>query len=77
MISPGLATGAVRSVVVRFPQRFAIAAAAVAVFIAVGIAVAPVVVFWRNDVVEPFTDRHAGLTRGVAGGFARFWTEAS
>jgi hypothetical protein len=30
-----------------------------------------------DDVVEPFTDRHAGLARGFAGGFARFWTEAS
>lgn len=30
-----------------------------------------------DDAVEPFSDRHAGLTRGGAGGFARFWTEAS
>jgi hypothetical protein len=36
-----------------------------------------IVVFGPNDVVEPFTDRHAGLARGVAGGFARFWAEAS
>jgi hypothetical protein len=30
-----------------------------------------------DDAVEPFSDRHAGLTRGGAGGFARFWMEAS
>src|ERR1700733_6370994 len=30
-----------------------------------------------DDAVEPFSDRHAGLTHGGAGGFARFWTEAS
>jgi hypothetical protein len=30
-----------------------------------------------DDAVEPFSDRHAGLTRGGAGGFASFWTEAS
>jgi hypothetical protein len=35
------------------------------------------VVLGRNDVVEPFADRHAGFARGRAGGFARFWTEAS
>jgi hypothetical protein len=30
-----------------------------------------------DDRVEPFSDRHAGPPRGVAGGFARVWTEAS
>jgi len=31
----------------------------------------------RNDAVEPFANRHAGPASGVAGSFARFWTEAS
>jgi hypothetical protein len=36
-----------------------------------------IIVFGLNDVVEPFTDRHAGIARGTASSFARFWTEAS
>lgn len=30
-----------------------------------------------NEFVEPLSDRDAGLTRRVVGGFARFWAEAS
>jgi hypothetical protein len=30
-----------------------------------------------NELVKPLSDRNAGSTRRVVGGFARFWTEAS
>ncbi|MFZ3311557.1 MAG: hypothetical protein WA280_19565, partial [Xanthobacteraceae bacterium] len=35
------------------------------------------VVVLSDDLVEPFSDRYPGAARGIAGGFARFWTEAS
>jgi hypothetical protein len=35
------------------------------------------VVVLSDHAVQPFPDRHAGAARGVAGDFARFWTEAS
>ena len=38
---------------------------------------AVIVVVLADDAVQPFPDRHAGAPRGVAGDFARFWTEAS
>ncbi len=72
----GLAT----IIVTRFQAR--IVAPAVVVLVAViskphRLAVIVVVVALLDDAVEPFPDRHTGLARGVAGGLARFWTQAS
>jgi hypothetical protein len=54
-----------------------IAAQIVVVVSRIASALVLLIVFRPNDVIEPFADGHAGFTRGAAGGFARFWTEAS
>jgi hypothetical protein len=65
--------------VIRFARRIAprIVAVLALVVTRVGAAVIVLIVFGLDDVVEPLADRHAGLARGAASGFARFWTEAS
>src|SRR5271170_8190114 len=80
MVAGVIVAGVAARRIVRFALGIAIGIAAVSVVvIVIGVArsLAMVFVFGADDVVEPFTDRHAGLARGVAGGFTRFWTEAS
>jgi hypothetical protein len=38
---------------------------------------AAIVIARLEHAIEPFPNRHPGLSRGGAGGIARFWTEAS
>ncbi|MGC1778779.1 MAG: hypothetical protein WBB34_12580 [Xanthobacteraceae bacterium] len=62
----------------RFPARL-LAPIVIVGFVISGphrLAVIAVVVL-SDDLVEPFSDRYPGAARGIAGGFARFRTEAS
>jgi hypothetical protein len=78
IVELGAAAGFAARRIIRFALGIAIGIAAKsAVVIGVTRALAVILIFGSDDVVEPFADRHAGLARGVAGGFTRFWAEAS
>ena len=72
--------GSVAVLVAKFAARFAprlVTPIVVVIVFSGSHRLAIIFVALRNDAVEPFPDRHAGPASGLAGGFARLWTEAS